>query len=157
VLPFPFHFLNNNHAMNVRPKNYKWTEFYDRLIDLTKYSFSWKTMTRRARGTQRGFATWVNFMRGVSSEGFGRIKYHSEIRRRLDEDRPLRAFFDGETAEIPAFYVDRVKRELGPLWPYLPEGALVHDPLAYSAKTDGELVTLSVPGMRRHEPVRKAM
>ena len=22
VLPFPFHFLNNNHAMNVRPKNY---------------------------------------------------------------------------------------------------------------------------------------
>ena len=24
VLPFPFHFLNNNQAMNVRPKNYSW-------------------------------------------------------------------------------------------------------------------------------------
>jgi hypothetical protein len=27
VLPFPFHFLNNNHAMNVRPKNYNWPDF----------------------------------------------------------------------------------------------------------------------------------
>src|SRR5438477_215415 len=29
VLPFPFHFLNNNEAMNVRPKNYTWQKFYD--------------------------------------------------------------------------------------------------------------------------------
>ena len=36
VLPFPFHFLNNNHAMNVRPKNYAWPEFYDRLVDVTR-------------------------------------------------------------------------------------------------------------------------
>jgi radical SAM superfamily enzyme YgiQ (UPF0313 family) len=149
VLAFPFHFLNNNHAMNVRPKNYSWSEFYDRLIDLTKYSFSWPMMMKRARGTQRGFPTWVNLMRGVSSEGFGRIKYHSEIRRRLDEDRGLRSFFDGETTEVPQFYVDRVKHELGPLWPYLPEGALVHDPQAYLKKADGTVITLSAPGMRR--------
>ena len=42
VLPFPFHFLDNNHAMNVRPENYAWKEFYDHVIDLTKYSFSWQ-------------------------------------------------------------------------------------------------------------------
>ena len=35
VLPFPFHFLNNNHAMNVKPMHYTWPEFYDRLVDLT--------------------------------------------------------------------------------------------------------------------------
>ena len=35
VLPFPFHFLDNNHAMNVKPKNYSWREFYDHVIDLT--------------------------------------------------------------------------------------------------------------------------
>jgi len=34
VLPFPFHFLNNNHAMNVRPKHYSWPEFYDGLVDV---------------------------------------------------------------------------------------------------------------------------
>src|SRR4029079_3991838 len=37
VLPFPFHFLNNNGAMNVRPANYSWRTLYDRIIDLTKY------------------------------------------------------------------------------------------------------------------------
>ena len=49
VLPFPFHFLNNNHAMNVRPKNYSWADFYDRVIDLTRYSFSWRAIVRRFR------------------------------------------------------------------------------------------------------------
>jgi hypothetical protein len=29
VLPFPFHFLNNNGAMNVKPANYSWQTFYD--------------------------------------------------------------------------------------------------------------------------------
>src|SRR5690606_15759194 len=95
VLPFPFHFLNNHHAMNVRPLNYGWTEFYDRLINLTKFSFSWPTMARRARGAAPGFATWLNLVRGVSSEGFGRIRYYTEIRRRLDTDRSMRAFFEG--------------------------------------------------------------
>jgi hypothetical protein len=134
VLPFPFHFLNNNHAMNVRPQNYGWTEFYDRLIDLTRYSFSWQTMGRRARGTRPGFASWLNLVRGVSSEGFGRIRYHTLIRRLLDTDTRLRAFFEGATREIPAFYIERIKRDLGPWWDFLPPGALEHDSEAYLAK-----------------------
>jgi hypothetical protein len=142
VIPFPFHFLNNNHAMNVRPLNYQWPEFYERLIDLTKYSFSWKTMARRARATPLGFPTWLNLVRGMSSEGFGRIRYHTTIRRMLDDDRGLRAFFEGETREIPSFYVERVRRDLGPLWRFLPEGALDHDPAAYLAREGGGLVSL---------------
>lgn len=133
VLPFPFHFLNNNHAMNVRPKNYDWPEFYDRVIDLARYSFSWRTMARRARGTRAGFPTWLNLIRGVSSEGFGRIRYHTTIRRLLDTDRSLRAFFEGETRTVPAFYVDRIKQDLGSWWDFLP-GALEHDPEAYLAR-----------------------
>jgi hypothetical protein len=134
VLPFPFHFLNNNLAMNVRPLNYGWTEFYDRLINLTRYSFSWKTMARRARGTSLGVPTWLNLVRGVSSEGFGRIRYHTEIRRLLDADTSLRRFFEGDTREIPSFYVERVKRDLGPWWQFLPPGALEHDHEAYLNK-----------------------
>ncbi|MBI4538920.1 MAG: radical SAM protein [Gemmatimonadetes bacterium] len=154
VLPFPFHFLNNNQAMNVRPKHYKWPDFYDRLIDLSKYSFSWKTIARRARGTQPGFATWVNAVRAISSEGFGRIRYHTAIRRLLDTDRSVRAFFEGETSELPAFYVERMKRDLGPLWAFLPPGALVHDPQAYLAKQRGETVALSA---RRAGKVARAV
>lgn len=134
VLPFPFHFLNNNHAMNVRPLNYEWPEFYDRVIDLSHYSFSWKLIARRALA-QPGFAGAMNTVRAISSEGFGRIKYYQTIRGLLDTDRSVRRFFDGETSVIPSFYVDRVKKDLGPLWEYLPEGALEHDPNAYLKKT----------------------
>lgn len=138
VLPFPFHFLNNNHAMNVRPKNYGWPEFYDRLIDLSEHSFSWKAMANRARATKPGFATWLNFVRGVSTEGFGRIKYHKTVRRLLDSDRSMCAFFEGESTELPAFYKERVKRDLGPLWEFLPPAALFHDPQSYLNKQGGQ-------------------
>jgi hypothetical protein len=147
VLPFPFHFLNNNHALNVRPKNYDWTTFYDRVIDLTRYSFSWKAIARRARATQPGFSTWLNVVRAISSEGFGRIKYYSTVRRLLDTDRSVRRFFDGETTEVPSFFTDRIKRDLGPLWEYLPAGALNHDPNAYLNKVNaaGEPVQPAAP------------
>jgi hypothetical protein len=132
VLPFPFHFLNNNHAMNVRPKNYSWPDFYDQVVGLGKYSFSWPVIAKRFQAN--GAVTIpgaMNFLRAVSSEGFGRIKYHSEIRRRLDEDKELRAFFEQETTAVPTFYRDRVRHDLGELWQWLPEGALDHDANAY--------------------------
>jgi hypothetical protein len=134
VLPFPFHFLNNNQAMNVRPKNYEWPEFYDRVIDLTEYSFSWKAIAHRARANVPAFARWLNAVRAISSEGFGRIKYYKTVRRLLDTDRSVRRFFDGETDVVPSFYVDRIKRDLGPFWRHLPPGALNHDPNAYLKK-----------------------
>jgi hypothetical protein len=137
VLPFPFHFLNNNHAMNVRPKNYDWTEFYDRVIDLTEYSFSPRMIYHRARGTQWGFATWFNVVRAISSEGKGRIRYFRELRGRLDSDRPLRRFFDGETDKVPAFYEDRVKADLGVFWDWLPPGAMSHDANAFLREAEG--------------------
>lgn len=137
VLGFPFHFLNNNHAMNVRPKNYGWLEFYDRLIDLTKHSFSWRSIARRFGAGREAIPRSLNLVRAVSSEGFGRIRYHTEIRRRLDEDPGFRAYFEQETDELPAFYEDRVKRDLGPFWEHLPEGALHHDPEAYLNAEEG--------------------
>jgi hypothetical protein len=131
VIPVPFHFLNNNHAMNLRPKHYGWREFYDGLIDVTRYSFSWRAIGRRIPATGGAIPKWMNLVRAVSSEGFGRIRYHTMIRRRLDTDRELRAFFDGETTALPAFYRDRIREDLGALWPYLPPDSLMHDATAY--------------------------
>ena len=73
----------------------------------------------------------MNLVRAVSTEGFGRLKYYKEIRKRLDTDRQFLAYFEQETTELPQFYVDLVRRDLGPLWEWLPEGALHHDPHAY--------------------------
>jgi hypothetical protein len=143
VLPFPFHFLNNNHAMNVRPKNYDWRTFYDHVIDLSRYTFSWRAIARRFVAVRERIPRWMNVVRAVSSEGFGRIRYYSLVRRLLDTDRPVRQFFEGETRTIPRFYVDRVRQDLGVLWRLLPQGALEHDHTAYLRKQGG-MVQLSI-------------
>jgi hypothetical protein len=131
VLPFPFHFLDNNRAMNVKPKNYSWRDFYDRVIGLTRYTFSWRAITNRFRATRTMIPRWMNVVRAVSSEGFGRLAYYTELRRRLDTDRDVQRYFDQETTELPAFYVDQVRKDLGWLWKWLPVDALNHDPHAY--------------------------
>ncbi len=141
VLAFPFHFLNNNHAMNVKPRGYDWRTFYDHVIDLTQYSFSWRAIGRRFAAIKDTIPRWMNVVRAISSEGFGRIRYYKTIRELLDTDHSLRRFFDGESTEIPSFYVNRVRKDLGPLWDFLPEGALYHDPNAY-LKAQAPLIQL---------------
>ena len=133
VLPFPFHFLNNNHAMNVRPLRYAWKEFYDHVIDLTRHTFSWRSIARRVWHSRDLRPRFMNFVRSVSSEGFGRLKYHSAIRQRLDTDPEMRPFFEGETRRVPRFYVERIKRGLGGLWSWLPDGGVEHDTEVASA------------------------
>ncbi len=130
VLPFPFHFLNTQQAMNVRPKNYSWPEFYERLADLTRYTFSPRAIYNRWKAIKSSGWRWMNVLRGMSNQGRGRVKFYSQLRQRLDTDRELRAFFEQETTELPRYYVDWVKRDLGPFWDWLPNGALEHDPNA---------------------------
>jgi hypothetical protein len=138
VLPFPHHFLDSNHAMNVRPLNYDWAEFYDLAEDLTRYAHSPAQRWRRL-GANRGLATKaMNYMRSTSS---GRAEYQAKIRRMLTNDPAVRAFFDGESTALPDFYRARMRRQMGSLWEALPEGAMMHDPNAY---------------LKRHEAARLA-
>ncbi len=131
VLPVPVHFLNCNEAMNVIPLNYSWTEFYDHVIDLVGYSFSKRANYRRFRANRTFTTKWMNLVRAVSSVGHGRWKYHRLFRRHLAEDRQFRSFMDGKSETIPAFFVERIKKDLGSDWDWLPEGAIYHDPNAY--------------------------
>jgi hypothetical protein len=145
VLPFPFHFLNNNHAMNVRPKNYSWTEFYDGLIDVTRYSFSWRAIARRVPATPTAIPKWMNLVRAISSEGFGRIRYHTMIRKLLDTDTSVRDYLEGESDTLPEFYRSRIRRELGPMYQHLPAGAILHDQNAYLQTVKEEPALAPVP------------
>jgi hypothetical protein len=131
VLPFPFYFLNNNQAMNVRPKHYSWKDFCGHVIDLPRCSFSWRALFRRFRATSDVIPRWMNLLRAASTEGFGRLRYYREICRRLSTDRQFPSYFAQEMAELPRFYVDLVRKDLGPLWDWLPKGGLYHDPYAY--------------------------
>jgi hypothetical protein len=136
VLPFPFHFLDNNRAMNVKPKNYEWIEFYDHIVDLAKYTFTSRGIVKRLAANSGFIPRWMNFVRAISSEGSGRIKYNSNIRRMLDSDTQLRSYFERETTDLPKFYQELVRKDLGPLWEWLPAGALHHDPNAYLRSVD---------------------
>ena len=153
VLPFPFTFLNNNHAMNVRPANYTWPDFYDKLVDLTRYAFSWRAIARRVPATAGFIPKWMNVVRATSSEGFGRIEYHTMIRGLLDTDSSVRGFMEGQTDQLPAFYSDRIRQDLGPLHDHLPAGALMHDPNAYLRSTGDQVaITPLENGRRRPRP-----
>ena len=152
VLPFPFHFLDNNHAMNVKPKNYSWPDFYDQVIALTRYTFSPRAILNRFRATRTTIPRWMNVIRAVSSEGLGRLNYFREVRRRLDTDPHLRRYFEQETADLPPFYVHQVRQDLGPFWEWLPAGALDHDPNAYLRSEQKQPPETAEPVPARSEP-----
>lgn len=130
VLGFPFHFLDNNQVMNVIPKNYRWDEFYRNLESLSAHSFSAGAIWRRWWGTRQIAGRTVNFLRAVSSEGFGRIRHYRNVRRALAADPAIERYLNGESAELPAFYRDKMRRDLGPIWDLLPPGATEHDAYA---------------------------
>jgi hypothetical protein len=135
VLPFPFHFLDNHSAMNVRPKHYAWPAFYDRVLDLLRFSHRGPQLARRFAAT-RGIPRWVHLVSSLSSEGRGRIRYLTTVRRLLDTDPAMLRFMNAETDVLPEFYRGLMRRELGPMYGLLPEGTHVHDHLAYVKTAD---------------------
>ncbi len=144
VLPFPFHFLSNI-QMNVKPKNYSWPAFYDHLIDVTKYSYSPHLLVRRFLANGETIPRWLNIVRGLSSERFGRVAYFTEVRRRLESDLPFRRFFEQETDEIPGYFVEKIRSDLGEFWKWLPMGAIRHDPNAYLRSLQSTCSPLGIP------------
>ena len=156
VLPFPFHFLNNNGAMNLRPRNYAWPEFYEHLIGLTSYSFSRKAILRRLVATRAFVPRWLNVVRAISSEGHGRTRYHRQILHFLKNDRALRRFFEQETDVVPQFYIDKIRKDLGPFWASLPADALRHDQNAFLKSQGGSGTAISVQTGVPEQSVRVA-
>jgi len=137
VLPFPFHFLDNNRAMNVRPVHYSWPELYENIIDLARHSFSARAIVDRFAASKGAVPRWLNVVRAMSSEGYGRIRYNTEVLGLLRTDTPFRSYFEQETDRLPDFYTNAMRKNLGPLWEWLPEGAVDHDTHAYLRSLNG--------------------
>jgi hypothetical protein len=137
VLPVPFYFLDSNHAMNVRPLNYEWGDFYDKVVDVTRHALSAARVLRRF-AANRGLVTkMLNLVRATSSN---RVRFQARVRELLDTDASFRRFFAGESRELPNFYVERMQRTMGPLWDALPPDALMHDENAYLRDPAGHAI-----------------
>jgi len=144
VVPFPFHFLNNHLAMNVKPLNYDWVTFYDHIIDITEYTFSWKAIIKRFRANNKSIPKWLNLVRAISNEGTGRVKFYKKVRNNLIHDKSFRDYFEGQSTQLPKFYSDIMEKDLGDMWEWLPKGAIEHDHKAYLKKTTIEPEVLAV-------------
>ena len=81
----------------------------------------------------------MNLLRAVSSEGSGRLQYYRQVRSRLDTDPELAAYFAQESTTLTGFYHARIRRDLGDYYPWLPQGALEHDPYAALSEANASL------------------
>ena len=151
VLPFPFTFLNNNHAMNVRPKNYAWPRVLrpaGGLEPVLVLLAGHPPPARRHRGRhpevdERGARDVVG---GVGPD---RVP-HARSAGCSTRTASVRGFMEGETDRLPAFYAERIEHDLGPLVPAPAGGRMMHDPNAYLKSTNREaIVTPLRPGRRR--------
>ena len=142
VLNIPFHFLNQLHSMNVRPKNYTWLEFFSHVCDLFDYAHSKRAMYRRFMAIKHTGSRIEQLFRSWTSERNHKlIGNHLKMRERLKTDRQLVSYLNGETTELPEIYVEPIQRDLQWLWEWLPEGALYHDPNVYLKSLDGAAET----------------
>ena len=93
-------------------KHYTWPDFYARDRSDPVHFFMARDSQPLWRDQRHDPAVDE---RGASRipEGFGRLKYHTEVRRRLGTDAQLRRYFDQETTEIPQFYMDLARKDLG--------------------------------------------
>jgi hypothetical protein len=88
---------------------------------------------------------WVRAGRGRAARrwreraGFGlkeqrvapQHRHDSSVRRLLGSDSSVRGFFEGANRVIPGYLHQQVKSDLGSLWGWLPDGAMLHDENAY--------------------------
>lgn len=128
VRPTPFQVLDSNHGTNIAPLNYAWPEFYDLVTDVTRHALGPKAVLKRFAANTGLMPKLFNGIRGA---GTGRPKYQAQMAERLRNDTGFRAFFEGETRQAPAFFVDRIKSDLGNLWEALPADVLDYDENAY--------------------------
>ena len=82
----------------------------------------------------RAIPKWLNFVRAISNEGTGRIRFFKKVKDKLENDQAFRAYFEQETSVLPKFYLDIIKKDMGYMWDWLPEGAIYHDHKAYLNK-----------------------
>jgi len=112
----------------VRPKNYRWDEFYKHAVDVTSYALSWPRMYRRFQANRGLITKSLSLMRAGSSK---RVEFQAKVHELLTTDPSVRRFFDGESRALPQFYRSKLRSSLGWLWEMLPAGALMHDQNAY--------------------------
>lgn len=124
IISFPFHMMIGLNTMNIIPRNYSWEEFYAHFIDLLKYSFSAKAMYRRFKANPMKAAKWITLFLSLSVGGLGKKNHVFAILKNLRRKPDFRSFMNNETDRVPDFMIKKIKKDLGPMWDWLPDKSL---------------------------------
>jgi hypothetical protein len=120
VLDIPFPFLDCHSTLNVRLKHYTFTEFYDYMSDLARYSFSPGALLKRFRSNKNLTVKWLNLVRGLSSEKSSHKNFTGN-RHLLEHDPEFRAFYEGDSLKPPSYFHRIIQADLGPFYETLPQ------------------------------------
>ncbi|UCH93742.1 MAG: radical SAM protein [Candidatus Aminicenantes bacterium] len=118
ILPLPFYLLDCQQAMNVVPKNYSWTEFYNHYISLAQYTVTRQAMIKRYKVNTSPLWRWMNVFRGLHF--FKVINFCKEFLSHFQTDENFKKFYLQESSKVPQYYLQWMRKSLGPFWEWLP-------------------------------------
>ncbi len=127
IIPFPFHMLRSVLIMNIIPKHYTWEELYIHFIDLLRYSFSGKAIRRRFNANRMVAPKWITLLLSLTIGGSEKIRLLSNMLNDLHRETDFYQFINKQTSRVPEFMVENVKKDLGPLWHWLPDKSLSYN------------------------------
>ena len=127
IIPFPFHMMRPVHTLNIVPKNYTWEEFNMYMIDLLKYSFSPRAIYRRFKAIHYNTSRWITLFMSLTVGGSGKKRFLSDMLKHNRTDPDFHAFLNKERLQVPQFMREKVKKDLGPLWYWLPDKSLSYN------------------------------
>jgi hypothetical protein len=127
IIPFPFHYLRSVYMLNIIPMNYTWEEFYLHFIDLLKYSFSKRILYRRFNAVNMSAPKWIVLFLSITEGGKKKIDRLTSMMNMLNKDNGFKQFVNKESGKVPAFMINKVRRDLGYLWQWLPDKSLAYD------------------------------
>ena len=128
IIPFPFHMMRSVQICNIMPRHYSWEELYIHFIDLLQYSFSAKAMYHRFKANNMAVPKWITLLLSLTIGGIGKARFLSNMLNKLPRDLDFQNFVRKETNRVPEYFIDNVRKDLGPMWNWLPNKSLSYNP-----------------------------
>jgi hypothetical protein len=110
IKPLPFAFYYNPY-LAITLKHYDPVEYYDHLIDMHELIVSTRMMAARLLIRSRTAIRFIHALRAFAARV--ELAAFRRMRARLVGDPALRAFHDGRSDRLPAFYRAELRRRLG--------------------------------------------
>ncbi len=107
-MPFSFYYAP---YLVMTLKNYDPVTYYEKLIELLEHCCSSKMLKQRMASTTRRRVKIIHWTRTASTRAW--IKAYRTILQMLRSDREFRAFHEGRSPVLPAFYHQMYERMLG--------------------------------------------